>query len=324
MRTDPRRLGVVLAALCLLSAGCTVAAPAGEHVDLRIMVPNAPGGGYDTTARLAAQVLEDTELTERIEVFNLHGASGAVGLARMAKESGNPDLVMMMGLGVVGAVVTTEPTATFEDVTPIARLMSEPEIIVVPDDSPFRTLDDLVDAWRAGPSRIEVGGGSAPGGPDHLAPYLLADTLGIPVDEVSYSRYDGGGPLLAALLTGEVDFGVSGVAEYTDQFGTGPVRVLAVTSRQRLPGLDAPTLREQGVPFHFVNWRGLVAPPGLTDLQTADLRRLVTRMHESTAWRRAATTHGWTDAFLSGRPFGRFLAAESRRVRTLLGDLGID
>jgi putative tricarboxylic transport membrane protein len=313
-----------VAVVCLVAAGCSLTAPADEHDDLRIMVPNAPGGGYDTTARLAAQVLEDSGLTERIEVFNLDGASGAVGLARMAKERGNPDLMMMMGLGVVGAVVTTEPTATFDDVTPVARLMSEPEIVVVSDDSPYRSLPDLIRDWRRRPRRVDVGGGSAPGGPDHLAPHLLADTLGIPVDDVDYTQYDGGGPLLAALLTGEVDFAVSGIAEYTDQIGRGPVRVLAVTSRDRLPGLDAPTVREQGVRFDFVNWRGLVAPPGLSAAQVAGLSRLASRMHDTEEWHRTAAAHGWSDSFLVGDRFRAFLAAENRRVARVLRDLGID
>lgn len=323
LRTRAAGAMVACAALMLVS-GCSVAAPADDHADLRMMVPNAPGGGYDTTARLAAQVMEDSGLTGRIEVFNLDGASGAVGLARMAKERGNPDLLMMMGLGVVGAVATTDTTASFDDVTPVARLISEPEIIVVPVDSRYRTLQDLIQDWRRAPGQVEVGGGSAPGGPDHLAPYLLADTLGIRAEQVAYTRYDGGGPLLAALLTGEVDFAVSGIAEYTDQIGSGPVRVLAVTSSRRVPGLDVPTLREQGVPFEFVNWRGLVAPPGLSGSETAALRRLIDRMRHTPGWHRTAETYGWTEAYLGGDRFGRFLAAEHRRVAALLRDLGTD
>lgn len=320
------RLRARLVALlgCLVLAGCSLAAPGDEHADLRLMVPNSPGGGYDTTARLAAQAMEQSGLTERVGVFNLQGASGAVGLARMAKERGNPDLIMMMGLGVVGAVVTTDPTAGLEDVTPIARLIDEPEIIVVPDDSAYGSLEDLLREWKRHPGAVRVGGGSAAGGPDHLATYLLADRLGIDVDEVSYTRYDGGGPLLAALLSGEVDVAVSGVAEYTEQIGDGPVRVLAVTSREELPRLRARTLREQGVDFSFANWRGLVAPPGLTPQQTERLRRLVRRLHASPEWRRTARAHGWSDAYLDGRAFGRFLVRQDRQVTRALTELGVD
>lgn len=322
MRRARRQLASTVA--CLAIASCSLAAPGDKHADLRMMVPNAAGGGYDTTARLATQVMEDTDMTERVEVFNLDGASGAVGLARMELERGNPELLMMMGLGVVGAVVTTEPTATFADVTPIARLINEPELIVVPDDSPYRSIDDLVRDWKRRPRQVKVGGGSAPGGPDHLATHLLAETVGVDVNDVAYSRYDGGGPLLAALLTGEVDVAVSGVAEYSDQIGAGPVRVLGVTSKHRLPGLAAPTLRQQGIDFDFANWRGIVAPPDLSEGQTASLRRLVRRLHESPAWQRTARSHGWTDAYLGGRDFAAFLDTETRRVERVLAELGVD
>ena len=286
------------------------------------MVPNAPGGGYDTTARVVAQVAEDEGLTGHIEVFNLEGASGVVGLARTAHEDGNAHLMMMMGLGVVGALFATESGVRLDQVTPIARLISEPEVVVVPRGSRFENLEELIRAWVARPGLIRVGGGSSAGGPDHLAAHLLADAVGIDSPQVRYRQYDGGGPLLAAMFAGRVDFAVSGVGEYVDHIANGEVTVLAVTSAERVDGLEAPTLRELGVPLEFTNWRGLVAPPGLTPRDERSLIDLVTRLHETDGWRNAERRYGWADGLLTGAEFGAFLHKESARVAAVLRDLG--
>ncbi|MET9954729.1 tripartite tricarboxylate transporter substrate binding protein [Streptomyces sp. NPDC006339] len=290
---------------------------------LRFMVPNTPGGGYDITARTAAKDAEDAGLTSDIEVFNLPGAGGTVGLTRLVGERGNGRLAMSMGLGVVGAVHTNKTPKTLADTTPIARLTMEQGIVVVGKDSPYRTLEDLVAAWRKNPGKLPVGGGSSPGGPDHLAPMLMARAAGIAPKSVNYVPFDGGGELLASLLGEKVAFGVSGVGEYLDQIRSGELRLLAVTGAERVPGLDAPTLREAGLDTEFINWRGIVAPPGLTDAERDKLVDLVTELHDSPQWRASLTTHGWNDAFLPGEEFGAFLTAQDRQVASVLKELGL-
>ncbi len=313
-----------LLGLCLALASCSHLPDGSGGDQLRIMVPNAAGGGYDTTARTAAVVLEQEGISARPEIFNLEGASGGAGLVRTVHERGNADLLMMMGLGVVGALATNHAAAGFGDVTPIARLLSEPEVVMVRAESAHEDLGSLVDAWRARPDRVVIGGGSLAGGPDHLATYLVAEAVGIDPQRVRYRRYDGGGPLLAALLTGEVDVAMSGVLENIDQVRAGAVRVLAVTGAEPVPGVDAPTLKQAGVPLEFANWRGLVAPPGLASAERRRLVSLVTRMHDSPSWRAAARANGWTDDFITGPAFGSFLSAESRRVRGVLARLGVE
>ena len=290
---------------------------------LRVLVPNAPGGGYDITARTAAKAMEDAGITGAVEVFNLPGAGGTVGLGRTVNESGNDRLVMSMGLGVVGSVFTNSSPATLSDTTPIARLTQETEIVVVGADSPLRTFDDLVATWTADPGALPVGGGSSPGGPDHLAPMLMAEGLGIEPRAVNYVSYDGGGELLAAVLGGKVAFGVSGLGEYADQIEAGELRVLAVTAPQRVPGVDAPTLREAGVDVEFTNWRGIVAPPGLDDEGRAQLVAAFTALRGSPEWSDALARNGWQDAFLAGDEFGAFLRAENDRVAGVLRNLGL-
>ncbi|MEU2243540.1 tripartite tricarboxylate transporter substrate binding protein [Streptomyces sp. NPDC018338] len=290
---------------------------------LRFMVPNTPGGGYDITARTAAKNAEEAGLTGDIEVFNLPGAGGTVGLTRLVGERGNGRLAMSMGLGVVGAVHTNKTPRTLADTTPIARLTEEQDIVVVGKNSPYKTIEELLTAWKKDPGKLPVGGGSSPGGPDHLAPMLMAQAAGIAPKDVNYVPFDGGGELLASILGNKVGFGVSGVGEYLDQIKAGELRLLAVTGPKRVPGLDAPTLREAGLDTEFTNWRGIVAPPGLSDAEREKLVGLVTELHDSPQWRESLEKHGWNDAFLPGEEFGTFLTAQDRRVASVLKELGL-
>lgn len=324
-RTVLAVLGAVVA-LVVVPPVIGAAAGSGDGTQLRglrFLVPNAPGGGYDITARTAAKAMEDAGTTGSIEVFNLPGAGGTVGLGRTVNESGNDRLVMSMGLGVVGSVFTNDSPATLADVTPIARLTQETEVVVVGRDSPLRTIDDLIAAWKADPGAVPVGGGSSPGGPDHLAPMLMAQAIGLPPREVNYVSYDGGGELLAAVLGDKVAFGVSGLGEYADQIAAGELRVLAVTAGQRAAGVDAPTLQEAGVDVEFSNWRGIVAPPGLDEAGRTELVGAFTALRGSPEWRDALVRNGWDDAFLPAADFGAFLAGENERVAGVLRELGL-
>jgi putative tricarboxylic transport membrane protein len=327
MRAKPwiAALGALAAVLLippLVSAGSDDD-PGAQVRGLRVLVPNTPGGGYDITARTAAKAMEDADLTRSVEVFNLPGAGGTVGLGRLVNEAGNEKLVMSMGLGVVGSVHTNHSPSSLQDTTPIAKLIEEPDIVVVAKDSPYQDIDQLIDAWKADPGAVPVGGGSSPGGPDHLAPMLFAKAIGLAPKDVQYVSYDGGGELLASVLGGKIAFGVSGVGEYRDQIESGDLRVLAITSAERLDGLDAPTLKESGVDVDFTNWRGIVAPPGISQNDTDKLVKLFTDLQETKEWQDALETNGWTPAFQPGKEFGDFLATENERVATVLSELGL-
>ncbi|MEQ3554164.1 tripartite tricarboxylate transporter substrate-binding protein [Pseudonocardia nematodicida] len=326
-RTTTRRRASLLALLlvaALLAAGCGAGGADDQVRGLRMLVPNSPGGGFDVTARSAARALEDTGLTGPVEVFNLPGAGGVAGVGRLVGEAGDDRLLMSMGLGVVGAVASHGAPVTLADTTPIARLVSESEIVVVRSDAPYRDVHDLVDAWRADPDAVTVGGGSTPGGPDHLTTMALAGGVGLDESGVRYVSHDGGGALLAALLGGEVDAAVSGTGEFADQIASGALRVLAVTDDDRVPGLDAPTLQETGIDVVSTNWRGLVAPPGLSPQAREELVAVVARLRGSPEWAEVLRTNGWQDAWLPGDEFGAFVTAETTRVERVLTELGHD
>ncbi|TDC34588.1 tripartite tricarboxylate transporter substrate binding protein [Micromonospora sp. KC213] len=322
------------AATALALAGCGATADKNEGASgggngkpvsgLRIMVPNTPGGGYDTTARTAAKVMEDAKIATGVQVFNLPGAGGTVGLQRTVNEKGNGKLAMQMGLGVVGASYTSKSSATLTQTTPLAKLIEEAGAIVVPKDSPYRTIADLVAAWKADPKKIAVGGGSSAGGPDHLLPMQLAKTVGIDPRQVNFVSYDGGGELLPALLGGKVAFGASGFGEFLDQVEAGQIRVLAVTSEEPVEALkDVPTLKSSGIDLVFTNWRGIVAPPGISDADKQVWIDALTKMHDSDEWKAELTKRGWTDAFVTGDAFATFLTEQDKSVADLLKQLGL-
>src|SRR3954454_17941954 len=333
MRTASLRklaLGTVAVGLVLTACGTTAESGSassggddGPITGLRFMVPNLPGSGYDTTAREVARVLEDEKLAKGIEVFNLEGAGGTVGLQRLVNEKGNADMLMQMGLGVVGAQFSNQSEATLDQTTPVAKLIEEAEAIVVPGDSPYQSIDDLVTAWKADPGNTPVGGASNPGGPDHLTPMLLAQEVGVKPTDVNYVAYDGGGELLAGILGGDVAFAATGISEVTESAEAGDVRILAVTSEKPVEGVDAPTLTDEGVDLTFTNWRGIVAAPDISDADTQKWLDAVTEMHDSDSWKKALETNGWTDAYVTGDDFEKFLGDESDRVQSVMGELGL-
>lgn len=321
------RILALLTALVLAAAlsGCGVTRGSDDPNNrrLRMLIPNSVGGGYDLTGRAAAKAMEDNDLTGRFEITNVQGASGTVAMQRLLNEKGADDVLMLMGLGVVGAVYTNKSKATPLKMTPIARLVEEQEGILVPADSPLKTVDDLVEAWKKDPSGLTVGGGSTNGGPDHLFPMQLAATIDIDPNDVNYISYDGGGPLTTALLGSKIDVGMSGLGEFEGQIKDGKLRVLAVSGDERLDGVDAPTLTEAGVDLVFTNWRGVLAPPGISDEQRDYLVDRLTEMHDTDEWRAALKANGWTDNFATGKEFEDFLAEQDMRVADTLKELGL-
>jgi putative tricarboxylic transport membrane protein len=291
---------------------------------LRIVAPAAPGGGWDLTARAMQQALQTAGIVTTSSVENVPGAAGTIGLARLASaERGNGDVIMVSGLIMLAAVVTHHSQVTLQAVTPIARLTGEFEVIVVPAGSPFRTLHDLMAAFKARPESISWGGGSA-GGTDQILAGLVADAVGVAPRRVNYIAYSGGGESLSAILGGQVSVGINGLSELAPQIEAGSVRALAISSAERLPSLNVPTLREQGVDVELENWRSLVAPPGISAEDRTRLESAMRAMTQSAAWRDVLTRYRWNDRYLAGEAFARFSDSEEARVQAILNQLGVD
>lgn len=314
----------VLVAGALAACGVT---RGDQSRDIAMLIPNSPGGGYDQTGRAAVRVMEQDDITGgRFEVSNVIGAGGSVAMAQLMNEKGDDHTMMTVGLGVVGALYSFGAEYRLQDATPLAQLIEEPEGVLVPADSPFKTLDDFVDAWTADPSSVTVGGGSSPGGPDRLFPMQLASVLDIEPRDVRYVSYDGGGPLTSSLLGGKVQVGFSGLGEFEGQIEAGDLRVLAVSGKERLERrafVDVPTLTEAGVDLVFINWRGVLAPPGISNGRRDQLIGYLRAMHDTAQWEKTLKDNGWIDAFVTGDEFGDFLKEQDERVSGTLGELGL-
>jgi len=313
---------VALPSLAAL-AGCagTVVQP-GDLSRLRMMVPASPGGGWDTTARTLQRVIQQAGVARNVQVFNVEGAGGTIGLGQLARETDDA-LLMMMGLVMVGAVDTNDSATRLTDVTPIARLIGETELIVAPADAPYGDIQGFVEAWAADPAGTPIAGGSA-GGTDQILAGLLAQAAGIDPGQVNYIAYSGGGESLAALLGGQVAAGISGTADYGEQVRTGDLVGLAVSTGERSGQVpDVPTLVESGFDVEIDNWRGLMARPDMSDQAREDLTALVVDVHDSDEWAEAMEANGWGDLLLVGDEYGEFLVEEEQRVLGILREIGL-
>eukprot|EP01036_Dinobryon_divergens_P055035 gene55035-73519_t len=208
------------------------------------------------------------------------------------------------------------------DLTPIARLTGEALALVVPAASPFKALGDLMTAFKADPGKVSIAGGSA-GGSDHILAGLMAKASGIEAKRVAYVAFAGGGPAQAALLGSQVSAGISGYGEFSEQVKAGKLRAIALSSDKRLPGIDVPTFKEQGVDVELFNWRGVFGAPGITPAQQAALIATFDKMVAGPAWKAELAKKDWTGVYLSGAAYGDFLTAEIERITGILKDLGL-
>src|SRR5262245_45028045 len=307
--------GVALATLCATGAFA--------QLELKIMAPAAPGGGWDQTARSMQQALVAAGAAKSAQVINVPGAGGTVGLAQFVNGSkGDGNQLMVNGFVMVGAILTNRSPVSLDQVTPIARLTEETQVMVVPANSPIKTAKDLAEAVKKDVSKVTFAGGSA-GGVDHIMAALFAGAAGADASKVNYVPFSGGGESLAAIMGGKVTAGISGWGEYEGQVKSGRLRAIGVTSPQRLPGVDVPTFKEQGIDLVLTNWRSVVAPPGINDAQKKALSEAIDKMVKSPAWKEVLKQKGWDDAYMPSEEFAKFLKEEQARVRSVLQSVGL-
>jgi len=306
-----------LAAL-LVSTSAFAQAPAYE-----IMAPASPGGGWDQTARAMQNVLQETKLASNVQVVNVPGAGGTIGLAQfVSTKSGNPNALLVGGYVMVGAILTNKSPVTLDQVTPLARLTGEDEAIVVPASSPYQTIADLAKAMKENPGAVAIAGGSA-GGTDHIAAGLLAQAVGADPKAINYIAFSGGGEALAAILGQQVAAGISGYGEFESQVKAGTLRLLATTGAQRVPGSEAPTLKEAGIDMELQNWRMVAGAPGLTAEQQAATIANMQKMVDSPEWKAVLERNNWQNTFLAGDAFKTELAKNIEDTKTVLTAIGL-
>jgi putative tricarboxylic transport membrane protein len=303
------------------SASGTTAERALGDQQLRIMAPAAPGGGWDQTSRAMQESLR--ELIGRTEVYNVAGAGGTIGLSQFVRFDGEPSQLMTTGLIMVGAVVANHSPYSLDDTTPLVRLTTDYQVVVVPKNSKLTKLSDVAAAMKADLPAVSVAGGSA-GGAEQILAGMMAKAAGANPAQLSYVAHSGGGEMLSTLLSGRSTVAISGVSEIQPQIDSGEVRALAVSSPERLEGLpDVPTMREAGMDVELQNWRGVVAPKGITPDQEAALETTLVDMTKTQTWQDILKDRGWGEATLAGEEFEKFVQDEQARVKQVLDEIGL-
>ena len=309
------RIAVATAVLCL-----TLPALAAESI--KLLIPANPGGGWDSTGRELAKAMQSAGAVKNVQFDNKGGAGGTIGLAQFVNSAkGDPNATMMTGLVMVGGIVMNKSPVNLSQVTPLARLMSEYEVIVVPASGP-KTLKELVDKFKANPGSVSWGGGSA-GGVDHILAGMVAQAVGVQPSKVNYVPFKGGGDTVSAIIGGHVSAGIAGLGEFAQHIQSGKMRALAISSDKRLPGVNIPTLKEQGVDVELANWRGIVAAPGITQAQREELIKAVEKGVKSKEWQETLKKNEWSDYYLAGDAFTAYIDSEMKRLNGVLGGLDL-
>lgn len=291
--------------------------------ELTIMAPAGAGGGWDAASRSLQQVLTEEGIASSVQVINVPGAGGTVGLAQFVPSAQNdPRQLLVGGITLVGAIISNGAPVNLDQVTPIARLTGDPLAIVVPAASKIQSMDDLLAAIKADVGGTIWAGGSA-GGADHMLAALVTKAAGQDPAAVNYVAYSGGGEALAAMLGGQVTAGVSGYGEWQAQIEAGELRALAISYPEPIEGIEAKPLKAQGIDVELVNWRAVFAGSDISGKEKAALSAGIEKVVTSDKWKEILKAKGWSDYYMPADEFASFLKGETERVHGVLASLGL-
>uniref|UniRef100_UPI00406CB1FA Bug family tripartite tricarboxylate transporter substrate binding protein n=1 Tax=Psychrobacillus sp. FSL K6-2843 TaxID=2921549 RepID=UPI00406CB1FA len=297
--------------------------------NITLVAPSGAGGGWDLTARAIAKTLNDTKLVEKpITVENKPGGGGAVYMAEFAtKEVKNDHVLMVKSPPILINNNKAEGNSPYgyKDTTPLAQLTRDYGAIVVKNDSKFESLQDVLDAIKADPKAVTLAGGSAPGSMDHLVGVLPAHEAGIDPKSVKYVPYDGGGEAVAALLGGNADVIATDASTIATYVKSGDVRVLAVSSSERLEGelAEVPTFKESGIDAEFTIWRGIFGTKEMSEGAVTYWSEKLEKMTETDEWKAELERNGWASEYRNSEDFTAYLEEQDEVIVELLTALGM-
>jgi len=317
------RRDTFLKSLAVLAASSGLPLSALAATNIKMMLPANPGGGWDTTGRALGKALMDAKVADTVVYENKGGAAGALGLAQFVNASkGDPNALMVMGAVMLGGIITGKPPVSVTQLTPIARLSTEYNVFVLPSNSPYKSMGEVVEQMKKDPGSVKWGGGSR-GSTEHIAAAMIARVVGVDPAKINYVAFRGGGEATAAILGGNVTIGGSGYSEFAQYIETGKMRAVGVTSGTRLKGVNVPTLKEQGIDVEIGNWRGVYGAPGITPTQRKTLTEMVLKATQSKAWAEAMEKNAWTPAVLSGDAFEKFVDDDFASLRATMVKSGM-
>lgn len=291
--------------------------------NLKMMIPANPGGGWDTTGRALGKALQEAKVVDSVTYDNKGGAAGALGLAQFVNSGkGDGNAMMVMGAVMLGGIITGKPPVSLSQATPVARITSEYNGFVLPANSPFKTMADVVAQLKKDPGSVKWGGGSR-GSTEHIAAAMLAREAGVDAAKINYVAFRGGGEAIAAMLGGNVTVGGGGWSELSEYVTAGKLKAIAVTSGSRLKGVNVPTLKEQGMNVEIGNWRGVYGAPGITAAQRKALTDMVLAALKTKSWAESLQKNDWTPALLTGPAFDKFVDDEFASLRATMVKAGM-
>ena len=313
----------LLTATSLAVAATWEAAPAQAEISgLEIVAPANPGSGYDQAARAMQQALQQEGLASGVQVVNIPGAGGTVGLAQFVSGKKRNPTLLVTAFSMVGAIISNKSPVTLDNADPMALLVREYGVLTVPANSETKTLADLVSMLKADPSQVSWALGSS-GGVDHVLAGQILKAVGVEPAKLKAAHYAAGGEQVAAILGGHVTVAVGGVSEFGPQIQAGALRAIAVSSPERLQALDAPTLKEQGVDVELGTWRGVMAPPKMRPADKEALAKAIAAMVKTPTWQETLTKFGWIDSYEPADEFAAFLKQQQELIGGALKDLGL-
>jgi putative tricarboxylic transport membrane protein len=310
-----------LAALGLLVAATTTSSA--QLGRMEFLVPGGPGSGQDQAARAFEEALKKENLVTGTQVTHYAGGGGMIAISQfLTTKKGNANAVVTQGAGHLSFPLSNKTPVSLRDVTPLARLAGEYEILVVRSDSEFKTIDDLVKKYKANPASVTWGAG-ARGSTDHIFYAMISKAVGVPAQQLNFIPHTNTGEIVAAVLGGHVQVGAGGYQDFAPQIEGGKIRVLAVGSAERLKGIDAPSLKEKGIDVVLTNWRGVSAHPSLSEAELDKMSDVFDKMVKSATWKQILVDKGWNDLYLKRKEYAAFMRDEEARVGAILKDLGM-
>ena len=317
------RRDTFLKSIAALAATGSLPLSALAAVNLKMMIPANPGGGWDSTGRALGAALQEAGVASAVTFENKGGAAGAIGLAQFYNASkGDGNALMVMGAVMLGGIIRNKPPVSVSQVTPIARLTTEYNVFVLPSDSPFKTMADVVAQFKKDPGSVKWGGGSA-GSTEHIAIAMLARDVGVDPTRINYVPFRGGGEATAAILGGNVSVGGSGYSEFQQYIEAGKMKAIGVTSEARQKGIPVPTMIEQGYNVMLGNWRGVYGAAGIDAAQKKALADMIVKATRTKSWADALEKNKWTPALLAGAAFEEFVDNEFASLRATMVKAGM-
>ncbi len=318
------RRAVMYAAAGLALATTGIGVQAADIDSIHFLIPGGAGGGWDGTARGTGEALTKAGLVGTASYENMSGGGGGKAIGYLIENADSQHGTLMVNsTPIVIRSLTGVFPHNFRDLTLVAGTIGDYAALVVPKDSPHGNAGDLIAAQQADPTSVAIGGGSVPGGMDHLVAAMVLEAAGSDSTSLNYIPYDAGGKAMAGLLSGEIAALSTGFSEAVELANAGEVRILGVTSDARVDAApDAPTLKEQGIDTTFVNWRGFFAAPGLPADTLAAYQGVLAKMYDTPEWEAVRARNGWVNIHNSGDDFKAFLESQEMVIGDLMRKLG--